>query len=257
MLSVSSQMSKPNKLLSNFLDNDIQYNTTILQPLYRQSVSQQSQLRTGIFCWSNVLLPVCPCWLQLAHWIWNREKMLEFFSVTGSENSIRQSYVEWNTKQTFHAQQVRSRSVPGLLLATAVATSLAVLTSSPAPLFSRCSEPPSALSLVGATSHWCIGGLHTITNPVQHNVRTHTHTLNRFTALFPGPAGWVGARREPLDFMVQGKINRGRHTDNPSWRNSIRTNHRPPTPSPIFYRLDALPVAQPTVSKHWRQCSIT
>ena len=36
---------------------------------------------------------------------------------------------------------------------------------------------------------------------------------NRFTALFPGPPRWAGARREPVDFMVQGKINRGRHTD--------------------------------------------
>jgi len=34
---------------------------------------------------------------------------------------------------------------------------------------------------------------------------------NRFTALFPGPPGWAGARRELLNFMVQGKINRGRH----------------------------------------------
>ena len=36
---------------------------------------------------------------------------------------------------------------------------------------------------------------------------------NCFTALFPGPPGWAGARRELLDFTVQGKINRGRHTD--------------------------------------------
>jgi len=35
---------------------------------------------------------------------------------------------------------------------------------------------------------------------------------NRFTSLFPGPPGWAVARRELLDFMVQGKINRGRHT---------------------------------------------
>jgi len=31
---------------------------------------------------------------------------------------------------------------------------------------------------------------------------------NRFTALFPGPPGWAGARRELLDFMMQGKINK-------------------------------------------------
>jgi len=58
---------------------------------------------------------------------------------------------------------------------------------------------------------------------------------NRFTALFPGPPGWAGARRELLDFMVQGKINRGRHTDHPAGRHSIRTNQCPPLPSPHHY----------------------
>jgi len=47
---------------------------------------------------------------------------------------------------------------------------------------------------------------------------------NHFTALFPGPRGWACARRELLDFMVQGKINRGRHTDHLAGRHSIRTN---------------------------------
>jgi len=57
---------------------------------------------------------------------------------------------------------------------------------------------------------------------------------NRFTALFPGPPGWAGARREVLDFMVQGKINRSRHTDNPAGHHSIRTNQCPPPPFPHF-----------------------
>jgi len=74
----------------------------------------------------------------------------------------------------------------------------------------------------------------------------NTHTHNRFTALFPGPSGWAGARRELLDFMVQGKINRGIHT--PSGLTSAHLHH-----PPNFYRPDALPAAQPTVSKHWRQ----
>ena len=56
---------------------------------------------------------------------------------------------------------------------------------------------------------------------------------NRFTALFPGPPGWAGARRELLDFMVQGEINRGRHTDHSAGRHSFRTNQCPPPPSPI------------------------
>jgi len=53
-------------------------------------------------------------------------------------------------------------------------------------------------------------------------------------ALFPGPPGWAGARRELLDFMVQRKINRGRHTDHPAGRHSIRTNQCPSPPSPIY-----------------------
>jgi len=57
---------------------------------------------------------------------------------------------------------------------------------------------------------------------------------NRFMALFPGPPGWAGARRELLDFMVQRKINRDRHTDHPAGHHSIRTNQCPPPPSPIF-----------------------
>jgi len=60
-----------------------------------------------------------------------------------------------------------------------------------------------------------------------------------------------GARRELLDFLVQKKINRDRHTDHPAGRHSIRTNQCPPPSSrTVFYRPDALPAAQPTVSKH-------
>ena len=75
---------------------------------------------------------------------------------------------------------------------------------------------------------------------------------NRFMAFFPGPPRWAGARKELLDFIVQGKINRGRHTDYPAGCHSIWTNQCPPPPTcPIYYRPDALPVAQPTVAKDW------
>jgi len=49
------------------------------------------------------------------------------------------------------------------------------------------------------------------TNILRSNNHATPHH-NRFTALLPGPPGWASARRELLDFMVQGKINRGRHT---------------------------------------------
>jgi len=45
-----------------------------------------------------------------------------------------------------------------------------------------------------------------------------------FTALFLGPSGRVGARRELLDFMVQGKIKGGRHTNYLDGCHSIPTN---------------------------------
>ena len=70
---------------------------------------------------------------------------------------------------------------------------------------------------------------------------------NRFMALFPGPPGWASARRELLDFMVQGKINRGRHTDHPARRHSIWTNQCPPPPSPHFLQAGC-PSCRPTNS---------
>ena len=58
----------------------------------------------------------------------------------------------------------------------------------------------------------------------------HHHHHNCFTALFPGPPRWVGARTELLDFTVQGKINRGRHTHHPDGRHSIWTKQCPSPP---------------------------
>jgi len=48
----------------------------------------------------------------------------------------------------------------------------------------------------------------------------------------PGPPGWAGARRELLDFIVQGKINRGRHSNHlagatPSGLTSAHLHHTP------------------------------
>ena len=71
---------------------------------------------------------------------------------------------------------------------------------------------------------------------------------NRFTALFPVPPGWAGARRELLDFMVQGKINRGRHTDHPAGRHSIRTNQCPPPSSSPYFLQAGIPFYRPTNS---------
>jgi len=93
-------------------------------------------------------------------------------------------------------------------------------------------------------------------NQIQQNTRINlnqTIHLNCFTALFPGPHGWASARRERLDFMVQGKINRDRHTDHPAGRHSIRINQSPPPPSqpppsPPFFLQAGCPSCRQTKS---------
>jgi len=61
---------------------------------------------------------------------------------------------------------------------------------------------------------------------------------NRFTVPFRGPPGWAGARRKLLlDFMVLGRITRGRYTDNVGGCHSIWTNQKSMSINPpIFLR---------------------
>ena len=81
---------------------------------------------------------------------------------------------------------------------------------------------------------WVVSYVRAICTGVKMHPYTTTPHHNHFTALFQGPPWWAGARKELLDFMVQGKINRGRHTDHQAVRHAIRTKQCPPPPSPIF-----------------------
>ena len=84
---------------------------------------------------------------------------------------------------------------------------------------------------------------------LQHLLLASYHHHNRFTALFPGPPGLAGARRELLVFMVQEEINRGRHTDHLAGCHSIQTNQWPPPPHTPPYILRAgCPSCRPTNS---------
>jgi len=76
-----------------------------------------------------------------------------------------------------------------------------------------------------------------------------THTPQPFYGPFPGTTqvSRCQKRRELLDFMVQVKINRGRHTDHPAGRHSMQTNQCPPPPSPIFLQAGC-PSCHPTNS---------
>jgi len=86
------------------------------------------------------------------------------------------------------------------------------------------------------------------------NCVTHTHT--RLTALFPGLPGWAGTRKvKPVWILLKQETVSG---SGHSWAicksapAPDRQLHQHPT-TQFFYRPDALPAAQPTASKHWRQ----
>ena len=75
--------------------------------------------------------------------------------------------------------------------------------------------------------------------------------------LFPGPPGWASARRELRTLGCKGRLTEAdtltiRLGATPSGLSSAHLHH-----PPISYRPDALPAAQPTVSKHWMQLVVS
>ena len=81
-----------------------------------------------------------------------------------------------------------------------------------------------------------------------------THT--RLTALCPGLPGWSGTRKaKPIWILLKQETLSGNGI---SWAicKSAPCSRQITTPAPhrsVFYRPDALPATQPTVSKHWRR----
>jgi len=62
------------------------------------------------------------------------------------------------------------------------------------------------------------------------------HTTTVLLPFFRESPGWARARRKLLlDFMVLGRITRGRHTDNPGGRHSIWTIQQSTSVNPIIF----------------------
>jgi len=82
----------------------------------------------------------------------------------------------------------------------------------------------------------------------------HTHTC--LTTLFPGLPRWAGTRKvKPMWIILKQETASGSGI---SWAicMSATRSRQITTPAPhhsVFYKPDALPVAQPTVSKHWKK----
>ena len=83
---------------------------------------------------------------------------------------------------------------------------------------------------------------------------THTHT--HLTALCPGLPGWAGTRKvKPIWILLKQEAVSGSSI---SWAvcKSAPRSRQITMPAPhhsVFYTPDALPAAQPTVLKQWRQ----
>jgi len=81
---------------------------------------------------------------------------------------------------------------------------------------------------------------------------THTHLTD---TLCPGLPGWAGTRKvKPIWILLKQETLSGSGI---SWAicKSASRSRQTTTPGPhhsVFYKPDALPAAQPTVSKHWR-----
>jgi len=88
---------------------------------------------------------------------------------------------------------------------------------------------------------------------------THIHTHTRLTALCPGLPRWAGTRIvKPIWILLKQETVSGSGI---SWATckSASRSRQITIPAPqhsVFYRPDALPVAQTTASKHWRHQSL-
>ena len=86
--------------------------------------------------------------------------------------------------------------------------------------------------------------------------QTNTHTHTHLTALCPGLPGWAGTRKVTSIWIL---LKQETLSDSGiSWAvcKSAPCSRQITTPTPhhsVFYRPDALPAAQPTASKQWRQ----
>ena len=79
---------------------------------------------------------------------------------------------------------------------------------------------------------------------------------NHLTASFPGKPGWAGTRKvKPIWILLEQEIVSGSGISWAVCKSAPRSRQitmLAPHHS-VFYRPDALPAAQPTASKHWRQ----
>jgi len=99
--------------------------------------------------------------------------------------------------------------------------------------------------------HWPTGTTQIKYITTLHNV-ARCPTITVLRPFFQEHPGEPVPEENFWTFIVQGKINWGRHTDHQDRRHSIRTNQCPPPPSPLFLFTDRIPFLLPNQQ---RRCS--
>ena len=88
------------------------------------------------------------------------------------------------------------------------------------------------------------------------HIDTHTHT-HPFNGPFPGLPRWARTRKvKPIWILLEQETVSGNGISWAICKSAPRSRQiTMPAPQPLsfFYRPDALPAAQPTASRHWRQ----
>jgi len=69
-------------------------------------------------------------------------------------------------------------------------------------------------------------------------------------AIFPGGPGLAGTRMSPFWILLELRVTEVVVTTAATRRAKLQSNHHQQTNTHLFYRPDALPVTQPTVSEH-------
>ena len=81
-------------------------------------------------------------------------------------------------------------------------------------------------------------------------VKQHT----RLTTLFPGLPRWAGTRKvKPVWILLKQETVSGSDVSWAIWKSAPCSRQPHQHPTTFSHRPDALPAAQPTGSKHWRQ----
>jgi len=133
------------------------------------------------------------------------------------------------------------------ILQTSIICQITIILPVSRPVLSFVNNPQLQIQYVTATAHTKARNTLASTQ--------HTHTHPRLTGLCLGLPRWAGTRKvKPIWILLKQETVSGSGISQAICKCAHRSRQitMPAPHHSVFYRPDALPVSQPTVSKHWR-----